>query len=61
MSESAAVNEQLTELQQLQLNRIQEEQGSINVSLVYLNVLQESQEIISALRHMLCASRNFQQ
>ena len=53
MSESAAVNEQLTELQQLQLNRIQEEQGSINVSLVYLNVLQESQEIISALRHML--------
>lgn len=61
MSESAAVNEQLTELQQLQLNRIQEEQGSINVSLVYLNVLQESQEIISALRHMLRASRNFQQ
>ena len=61
MSESTAVNEQLTELQQLQLNRIQEEQGSINVSLVYLNVLQESQEIISALRHMLRASRNFQQ
>ena len=61
MSESAAVNEQLTELQQLQLNRIQEEQGSINVSLVYLNVLQESQEIISALHHMLRASRNFQQ
>lgn len=60
LTESSAVKEQLTELQQLQLNRIQEENGSINVSLVYLNVLQESLEIVSALRHMIRSSYNFQ-
>lgn len=60
LTERSAVKEQLTELQQLQLNRIQEENGSINVSLVYLNVLQESLEIVSALRHMIRSSYNFQ-
>lgn len=50
----------LTELQRRQMNRIQEENDSINVSLVYLNLLQESLEILSALRHMLRASANFQ-
>lgn len=59
-TESAAVEARLSELQQIQINRIQEENGSINVSLVYLNILQESLEIISTLRHMLKASRNFQ-
>lgn len=43
------------------MDRIQEENSSINVSLVYLNLLQESLEIISSLRHLLRASRNFQQ
>ena len=60
MLESDEIKRRLNELQALQLARIQQEQGSMNVSLVYLNVLQESFEIVSTLRHMLRASHNFQ-
>ncbi len=61
LAESEAVRTRLVELQRIQMDRIQEENSSINVSLVYLNLLQESLEIISSLRHLLRASRNFQQ
>ena len=61
LAESEAVRARLVELQRIQMDRIQEENSSINVSLVYLNLLQESLEIISSLRHLLRASRNFQQ
>ena len=60
LSAIEAEQDRLMELQRLQMNRIQEENSSINVSLVYLNLLQESLEILSALRHMLRASVNFQ-
>ena len=60
-AESEAVRARLVELQRIQMDRIQEENSSINVSLVYLNLLQESLEIVSTLRHLLRASCSFQQ
>lgn len=60
MLESEEVKRCLNEMQSLQLTRIQQEQGSMNTALVYLNLLQESFEIVSTLRHMLRASHNFQ-
>lgn len=50
----------LNELQEKQLARMQQDQGSLNVALVYLNLLQESFEIVSTLRHLLRAGRSFQ-
>ena len=61
LAESEAVRALLVELQRIQMDRIQEENSSINVSLVYLNLLQESLEIVSTLRHLLRASCSFQQ
>ena len=61
LAESEAVRARLVELQRIQMDRIQEENSSINVSLVYLNLLQESLEIVSTLRHLLRASCSFQQ
>lgn len=60
MLESEEIRRRLNELQSMQLARIQQEQGSMNTSLIYLNVLQESFEIVSTLRHMLRAGYNFQ-
>ena len=39
---------------------MQENECGLNVSLVYLNMLQESQELVSILRHLLRAMRKFQ-
>ncbi len=43
-----------------QMNRIQEEDINVKTSLVYLNILQESQELVSIWRHLLRAARMFQ-
>lgn len=50
----------LSQLHKEQMERMQEENRSVKLSLVYLNLLQESQELVSILRHMLRASRKFQ-
>lgn len=50
----------LAGLNKLQIERLQEEESSVKLSLVYLNLLQESQELLNIMRHMLCASRKFQ-
>lgn len=50
----------LSGLNKLQMERLQEEESSVKLSLVYLNLLQESQELVSIMRHMLRASRKFQ-
>ena len=43
-----------------QMNRIHDESVNVKTALVYLNILQESQELVSSWRHLLRASRMFQ-
>ncbi len=59
LTDGDALKEKFSALRNLQMNRIQEEEGYENVSLVYLNLLQESQELVSVWRHLLRAGRNF--
>ncbi len=60
MEKGELLKEKFSRLQKLQLTRVQEKDNSLKISLVYLNLLQESQEFVSILRHMLRASRKFQ-
>lgn len=60
MEKGELLKEKFSRLQKLQLARVQEKDNSLKISLVYLNLLQESQEFVSILRHMLRASRKFQ-
>ena len=58
-SECDRFKESLSRTRKLQMNRMQEEKN-LTVSYVYLNILQETQELVSSLRHLLRASRRFQ-
>ena len=61
LAEGEDLKNQLSILHKLQIEKMQEENGSVKLSLVYLNLLQESQELVSIMRHMLRASRKFQE
>lgn len=51
----------ISALRKQQMNRMQEaDSTSLKASMVYLNILQESQELVSIWRHLLRASRFFQ-
>lgn len=54
------VKEQFSLSRKRLIDRMQDESESLGANYVYLNILQESQELISTLRHLLRASRNFQ-
>ncbi len=58
--EGEELKSKLSQLHKMRITRMQEENSSVKLSLVYLNLLQESQELVSILRHMLRASRKFQ-
>lgn len=60
LAEAENLKNRLSGLNKLQMERLQEEESSVKLSLVYLNLLQESQELVSIMRHMLRASRKFQ-
>ena len=62
LAEEDAYKQQLSEMRRAQEDRIQMDlsQG-LKVSLVYLNLLQETQELLSDLRHYLRAFKRFQQ
>ena len=62
LAEEEAYKQQLSEMRWAQEDRIQMDlsQG-LKVSLVYLNLLQETQELLSDLRHYLRAFKRFQQ
>ena len=62
LAEEEAYKQQLSEMRRAQEDRIQMDlsQG-LKVSLVYLNLLQETQEFLSDLRHYLRAFKRFQQ
>ncbi len=61
LQEGEALKNCLSRLHKIQMGRMQEENSSVKISLVYLNLLQESQELVSIVWHMLRASRKFQQ
>ena len=62
LAEEEAYKQQLSEMRRAQEDRIQMDlsQG-LKVSLVYLNLLQETQELLSDLRHYLRSFKRFQQ
>lgn len=49
----------LSETRDAQMARMQAGHGNITVAYVYLNILQETQEMVSSLKHMLRAVRHF--
>ena len=56
-----ALKNKISALRKQQMNRMQEaDSTSLKASMVYLNILQESQELVSIWRHRLRASRFFQ-
>ena len=56
-----ALKNKISALRKQQMNRMQEaDSTSLKASMVYLNILQESLELVSIWRHLLRASRFFQ-
>lgn len=56
-----ALKNKISALRKQQMNRMQEaDSTSLKASMVHLNILQESQELVSIWRHLLRASRFFQ-
>lgn len=49
----------LSETRDKQEMRMQTEEGDLQIGILYLNTLQETQELISTIRHLLRASRHF--
>lgn len=60
LEEGEQLKDKFSKLQKLHMSRVQEVDNGVKISLVYLNLLQESQELVSIIRHMLRASRKFQ-
>lgn len=56
-----ALKSKLSQMRHEIQDRLQTEGSNIKVILLYLNTLQESQELISTTRHLLRASRRFQE
>lgn len=62
LAEEEQYKSELSALRKKQEDRMQMDQSQgLKVSLVYLNLLQETQELLSGLRHYLRAYRHFQQ
>ncbi len=56
-----ALKNKISAMRKQQMNRMQEtDNASLKASMVYLNILQETQELVSIWRHLLRASRFFQ-
>ena len=58
--EGNALKARISQMRHRQQDRIQHEDDNIKVSLLYLNTLQEAQELVSMMRHLLRASKRFQ-
>ena len=61
LTEGNIMKGKLSQIRNKQQNRIQREESNIKIDLLYLSTLQETQELISTTRHLLRASRRFQQ
>lgn len=60
IAESAALGNRLIGLKKGELKRIQGQTGSTKVSMVYLNMVQEAQNIVSFTANLIKVSRKFQ-
>ena len=54
------LNGQLSHLKRQELQRIQSHTGSIKVSMVYLTMVQEAQNVVTYANNLLKVSRKFQ-
>ena len=59
--EGNAIKARISQMRHTQQDRIQQEDSNIKVDLLYLSTLQETQELISMMRHLLRASKRFQE
>lgn len=60
VAESVILTSQLTALKKGELKRIQGQSGSTKVSMVYLNMVQEAQNVVSFTANLVKVSRKFQ-
>lgn len=60
ITESTTLTSQLTALKKGELKRIQGQSGSTKVSMVYLNMVQEAQNVVSFTANLMKVSRKFQ-
>lgn len=60
ITESTTLTSQLTALKKGELKRIQGQSGSTKVSMVYLNMVQEAQNVVSFAANLMKVSRKFQ-
>lgn len=60
VAESVTLTNQLTALKKGELKRIQGQSGSTKVSMVYLNMVQEAQNVVSFTANLIKVSRKFQ-
>ena len=60
VAESVTLTAQLTALKKGELKRIQGQSGSTKVSMVYLNMVQEAQNVVSFTANLIKVSRKFQ-
>ena len=51
----------ISQIRHKQQDRIQREDTNIKVDMLYLSTLQETQELISTVRHLLRAAKRFRQ
>jgi len=54
-----ALKSQLSQIRHQQQDRLQQEDANIKSALLYLNTLQEMQELVSMTRHLLRAAKRF--
>nr|MBP7472728.1 inorganic phosphate transporter [Prevotella sp.] len=61
LSEADTLKNQLSSLRKIHIDRIQcsEDDSEMQINMVYLNLLQETQEFMSAMRHQLRAAKKF--
>lgn len=59
--ESNTINNQLSVIKREELQRIQNQKGSIKVSLVYLTMLQEAQNVVTYTINIMKVSKKFQE
>lgn len=59
--EGNSLKKRLSEIRHSQQDHLQHEEENIRATLLYLNMLQETQEFISMIRHLVRASKRFQE
>lgn len=61
LEEADRLKDELSQVRKRQIDKIQQlrNEGQLQISLVYLNLLQESQQFLSNMRHQLRAAKKF--